>query len=109
MDWVAVEAPLEVWIGGKPATVLMRTPGHDEELVRGFLYSEGIISRAGDVVSLGRPPDLDGPQRGNVISVRLAAGARAPGASTPASEPRRGWSLAAAVAASAPMNGAKAM
>src|SRR5262249_5564510 len=43
MDCLAVEAPLEVRIGGKPVTVLMRTPGHDEELVRGFLFSEGII------------------------------------------------------------------
>ena len=41
MDWVAVEAPLEIRIGPKPATVLMRTPGDDEELVRGFLFSEG--------------------------------------------------------------------
>jgi FdhD protein len=73
MDSVAVEAPLEVWIGGKSATVLMRTPGHDEELVRGFLFSEGIIARIGDIVSIGRPPNLAGPQVGNVITVKLGA------------------------------------
>jgi FdhD protein len=71
MDWVAVEAPLEVWIGGKSATVLMRTPGNDEELVRGFLFSEGIITRLEDIVSIGRPPNLIGLQLGNVISVQL--------------------------------------
>src|SRR5678815_724278 len=42
-DWVASEAPLEVRIGGVPVTVLMRTPGSDEELVRGFLYGEGVV------------------------------------------------------------------
>jgi FdhD protein len=73
MDWVAVEAPLEIWIGGKSATVLMRTPGHDEELVRGFLFSEGIITRLEDIVSIGRPPNLAGPQHGNVIAVQLGA------------------------------------
>jgi FdhD protein len=40
IDCIAVEASLEVRIGGKPVTVLMRTPGHDEELVRGFLSSD---------------------------------------------------------------------
>jgi FdhD protein len=79
MDWVAVEAPLEVWINGKPATVLMRTPGHDEELVRGFLYSEGLIARAEDVVTIGRPFGIAGPQRGNVIAVQVAGRATAPG------------------------------
>src|SRR5262249_3129194 len=43
VDVVAVEAPLEVRFSGRPATVLMRTPGHDEELVRGFLFTEGLI------------------------------------------------------------------
>jgi len=51
-DCVAVEAPLELRFGGKPATVLMRTPGHDEELVRGFLFHEGVVQRDDDIVSL---------------------------------------------------------
>jgi FdhD protein len=72
MDWVAVEAPLEIRIGGRPATVLMRTPGDDEELVRGFLFSEGIIARADDIVSLFRPPNLTAAQEGNVLAVELA-------------------------------------
>jgi FdhD protein len=71
-DWVAVEAPLEIRIGLKPATVLMRTPGDDEELVRGFLFSEGIIRSLDDIVSISRPPGLTGPLQGNVITVQLA-------------------------------------
>ncbi len=70
-DWVAVEAPLEIRIGPKPTTVLMRTPGDDEELVRGFLFSEGIITSLDDLVVLGRPPNLSGAEQGNVITVQL--------------------------------------
>ncbi len=77
-DSVAIEAPLEIRFGGRPATVLMRTPGHDEELVRGFLYTEGIISRADDIISLHRPDDLPDRLAGNVIEVQLAAMRRRP-------------------------------
>lgn len=78
-DWVAVEAPLEIRLGPKPATVLMRTPGDDEELVRGFLFSEGIISSADDIVGMRRPPDLPAAQQGNVITVQLASPRRGAG------------------------------
>jgi FdhD protein len=73
IDQIAVEAPLEIRIGSRPATVLMRTPGDDEELVRGFLFSEGIIASADEIVSMRRPPNLTGADRGNVIAVQLAA------------------------------------
>lgn len=42
-DFLAVEEPLEIRIEGKPIAVVMRTPGHDAELVWGFLLTEGII------------------------------------------------------------------
>ena len=32
IDHLALEAPLEIRLGGQAFTVLMRTPGHDEEL-----------------------------------------------------------------------------
>ena len=41
-DYVAVEEPLEIRIGGTPVAVTMRTPGHDEELALGFCLSEGL-------------------------------------------------------------------
>ncbi len=78
MDDIALEAPLEVRFGGT-ATVLMRTPGHDEDLVRGFLFTEGIISKADDVISLCRPEGLSGAHVGNVIDVQLATAPRRPG------------------------------
>lgn len=45
-DCVAVEEPLQIVVDGHPIAVTMRTPGHDEELVLGFLLSEGVIRAA---------------------------------------------------------------
>jgi FdhD protein len=42
-DEVAIEEPLEIRVDGEPLAVTMRTPGHDEELALGFLYTEGLI------------------------------------------------------------------
>lgn len=78
-DVIAVEAPLEVRIGGKPITVLMRTPDFDTELVTGFLFNEGIIADADDILSLERPANLSDGDRGNVIEVRLTEGRHPPG------------------------------
>jgi FdhD protein len=42
-DAVAIEEPLEIRVDGRPLSVTMRMPGHDEELALGFLYGEGLI------------------------------------------------------------------
>ncbi|HWD63616.1 MAG TPA: formate dehydrogenase accessory sulfurtransferase FdhD [Solirubrobacteraceae bacterium] len=42
-DQVAIEEPLEIRVDGEPLSVTMRTPGYDDELALGFLYSEGLI------------------------------------------------------------------
>jgi len=42
-DLVAVEEPLEIRVDGAPLAVTMRTPGHDEELAVGFLFTEALI------------------------------------------------------------------
>lgn len=73
LDNVVVEAPLEIRIGGTPITVVMRTPGNDEELVRGFLFTESVIGHADEIVALRRPDGLDAAELGNVIDVELAS------------------------------------
>lgn len=69
-DMLAVEEPLEIRIGYgtegnrliKSISVTMCTPGNDFELAAGFLFTEGIISRASDILTLryaegGNPGD----------------------------------------------------
>jgi len=55
-DGVAVEAPLEVRLGGEPFSVIMRTPGDDRHLVLGFLLSEGVIADVQDVLRMEEEP-----------------------------------------------------
>lgn len=43
-DTVVEEAPLQLRARGTPVATIMRTPGHDLELVRGLLHAEGIIA-----------------------------------------------------------------
>ena len=43
-DSLAVEEPLELFVGATPLAVIMRTPGHDDELAAGFLHGEGLLS-----------------------------------------------------------------
>jgi len=76
-DHLAVEEPLEIRLGGVNLSVTMRTPGDDEELVAGFLFSEGIIGGADDldVIARYRGPDGD-PDDGNVMNVLLKGDAR---------------------------------
>jgi FdhD protein len=51
-DYLAAEEPLEMRAGRYSLGVTLRTPGDDEELVAGFLLTEGVISRREDVVAL---------------------------------------------------------
>lgn len=74
-DWVGVEAPLELRLHGKPATVLLRTPGNDEELALGFLFHEGIIDRLDQVLALERP-DEPGEPGDQVLLVNLSSECR---------------------------------
>ncbi|TLU99271.1 formate dehydrogenase accessory sulfurtransferase FdhD [Dyadobacter luticola] len=62
-DQLAVEEPLEIRIayyidGGKTEkaiSVTMRTPGNDEELAVGFLFTEGIIQHAAQIEKVTLP------------------------------------------------------
>jgi FdhD protein len=77
-DRLAAEAALEIRFDGKPFTVLMRTPGHDEELVLGFLFSEGIVASREEVVAMRRPESLLEDDCDNVLDVSLARAGAAP-------------------------------
>jgi FdhD protein len=50
-DFLAGEEPLEIRIGRHSLGITMRTPGHDEELVTGFLFTEGIIGAREQLLS----------------------------------------------------------
>lgn len=79
-DSVAVEEPLEIQLcapsavdsAARSVSITMRTPGNDEELGVGFLFTEGIITRAAEIASVRHCGDAD-PDTGfrNVIRVEL--------------------------------------
>ena len=56
-DFLAIEEPLEIWVEYGQAqarvsctlSITMRTPGADEDLVRGFLLTEGIARNAMEI------------------------------------------------------------
>jgi FdhD protein len=68
-DELAVEEPLEIRVRGRPVSVTMRTPGHDQELAAGFLLSEGIIRTRSDILRI-EPCQRDDAV-GNVLNVQL--------------------------------------
>ncbi|AZI58281.1 formate dehydrogenase accessory sulfurtransferase FdhD [Nakamurella antarctica] len=75
-DQVAGEEPLEIRVGGKQLSVTMRTPGHDVELVHGFLHAEGVIGGREDILVARYCDGVDDQGRNtyNVIDIALAAG-----------------------------------
>ena len=59
-DFISIEEPLEIsirykkhdkWIRNS-LSITMRTPGHDEDLVRGFLFNEQIIQGLNDIETI---------------------------------------------------------
>jgi FdhD protein len=69
---VAHEEPLEIQLDGVSLAVVMRTPGDDEDLVRGFLLTERVVERARDIERLWHCTTVPDPEAdGNVMLVRL--------------------------------------
>ena len=74
-DTLAGEEPMAIRAAGPgqdpvDVAITMRTPGHDEELAAGFLFSEGLIAAADiDGFELGHPADVAHPD--NEVTVRL--------------------------------------
>ncbi|MGZ6344296.1 MAG: formate dehydrogenase accessory sulfurtransferase FdhD [Candidatus Limnocylindrales bacterium] len=82
-DVVAAEEPLQVMLDGEPFAVVMRTPGHDLELVLGLLFVEGLLRTVSDVTGAsvaasGVPevlppfPVRELPEAENLVELRLA-------------------------------------
>lgn len=81
-DVLAVEEPLEIrisWTSStgerstEPLAVTMRTPGHDFELVAGFLHGEGIATDADDLSELTYCRGEE-TQEYNIVEARLRPG-----------------------------------
>jgi FdhD protein len=76
-DYLAIEDPLEITLnfvrGGqhveKTLVVTMRTPGNDIELIYGFLYCEGIIRQASDIVNVEFTRDGSSASTGAVVTL----------------------------------------
>lgn len=67
-DSLAIEGPIEIVLHyddaqagrtSKALTLTMRTPGHDAEMITGFLFGEGIIQAASDIDSIEFNTPLD--------------------------------------------------
>lgn len=79
-DVLAIEEPLEIRIAHsengetveKNISVTMRTPGHDLELVLGFLFTEGIVNSEFDIDKIKHCETVEKEEeRGNVVKVSL--------------------------------------
>ena len=78
-DLLVTEEPLEIRLGYGPEhdrketrlSVTMRTPGNDEELALGFLFTEGIISDPTQVVRIAPCEHVKEEERGNVVRAEL--------------------------------------
>ena len=81
-DSLATEEPLEIRLvlGGRrlSATVTMRTPGDDFELVSGWLFSEGVVLSRSDIARMSYcvDRDLSEEQRFNIVNVELRGSAK---------------------------------
>jgi FdhD protein len=77
-DELAVEEPLELRVAAADGTeaslaAIMRTPGHDEELAVGFLYSEGLLMGRAELASLRSGTDVDGLPSDNIVVITSSA------------------------------------
>jgi FdhD protein len=78
-DALAIEEPLEIRLGYGPrdnrqvknVSVTMRTPGNDNELAQGFLFTEGIIKKQEDIALAEHCFIACAENKENVIQVSL--------------------------------------
>jgi len=77
-DLVAVEAPIALRLHphegeASDLGLLMRTPGHDEDLAAGVLAAEGVISRAADIAAIEVSTSAEGDDSVDVLHVWVDA------------------------------------
>src|SRR5262245_56537379 len=73
VDTLAREARLELRIAGVSIAVVMRTPGHDLELARGFALSERIVAHPREIVAVRHCDRVEAPEaEDNVVQLVLA-------------------------------------
>lgn len=78
-DLLVTEEPLEIRLGHGPVddraefrlSVTMRTPGHDQELALGFLFTEGLISAGDQVLRVEYCMNVRPEEQGNVVRAEL--------------------------------------
>ncbi|MCX6431307.1 MAG: formate dehydrogenase accessory sulfurtransferase FdhD, partial [Actinobacteria bacterium] len=76
-DAIAVESPLTVVLDGEVLVTTMRTPGHDLELVAGWLVNESGVRQSNDIASMGAFATHDDDTI-DTVRVSLATGVRPP-------------------------------
>jgi FdhD protein len=79
-DELVAEEPLEVRLRddqghARSLAVIMRTPGHDEELVAGFLFTEGLLQVRDEMKSITSGLDEDGLPSPNVLDITPSSNA----------------------------------
>lgn len=70
-EQITVEEPLELRIDQQSLAVIMRTPGHDQELAAGFLLTEGIIQAPTDISGIESVLDNDCLPQANALNITL--------------------------------------
>ena len=83
-DLLVVEEPLEIRLGipssgtriSTSVAVTMRTPGADEKLALGFLFTEGILKNKEEFVSSEILPAREEMAKGNLLQINIKEGVK---------------------------------